>query len=271
MKNIDTCRKCKNQKFENTQGIICGLTNAKPTFEETCPEFIRNEEIKTIEYKFTKPNDKRATAAMILVGIVLFFEIITLFSDYFQFKLAKLAQEGGNITTSMIENNDLRQLVVYLLFMVVYGISAVTFIQWFRRGYNNLHQRINHCNQKEHWAVSSWFIPIICLFRPFQIMKEMWDETLELLKQYDKDYYPHDKTSILTWWWSLWIISSFAGNIVLRYGFTTDTAAELMNYTLASMIHSIIAISLAIFTLKMINSYSDMEAALEEKENATNN
>ncbi|NVK83195.1 MAG: hypothetical protein HWE21_02675 [Cytophagia bacterium] len=36
---LDFCRKCKNRKFDNEQGIICRLTDAKADFEDECPSF----------------------------------------------------------------------------------------------------------------------------------------------------------------------------------------------------------------------------------------
>ncbi|QHI38268.1 hypothetical protein IMCC3317_36580 [Kordia antarctica] len=39
---IEFCKKCVNKSFSSSQGIICGLTNEKPTFQFTCPDFVKD-------------------------------------------------------------------------------------------------------------------------------------------------------------------------------------------------------------------------------------
>lgn len=52
MKQLDYCTKCENRKFNPSVGIVCGLTSEKPTFEETCNDFIKDENA----YVAPKPN-----------------------------------------------------------------------------------------------------------------------------------------------------------------------------------------------------------------------
>jgi hypothetical protein len=40
---IDFCKICKNRSFNFNEGIICKLTNEKPSFEENCPSFDKDE------------------------------------------------------------------------------------------------------------------------------------------------------------------------------------------------------------------------------------
>ena len=49
MNKIELCKKCKNRKFDFKRGILCGLTDEKPTFEINCPHFEKDETVK--EYK----------------------------------------------------------------------------------------------------------------------------------------------------------------------------------------------------------------------------
>ncbi len=51
---------------------------------------------------------------------------------------------------------------------------------WFRRAYFNLHQKVSYLSHSEGWAAGSWFVPIVNLYRPYQIMKEIYVETKEL-------------------------------------------------------------------------------------------
>jgi len=39
---LKICKICQNKSFSNEKGLICGLTNEKPDFENECPHFILN-------------------------------------------------------------------------------------------------------------------------------------------------------------------------------------------------------------------------------------
>jgi len=72
------------------------------------------------------------------------------------------------------------ELILCTIYFIFYSISVITFIMWFRRAYFNLHQKVNHLSYSEGWAAGSWFVPIINLYRPYQIMKEIYIETKKL-------------------------------------------------------------------------------------------
>ncbi|KAB2807345.1 hypothetical protein [Phaeocystidibacter luteus] len=40
---LEYCKVCENRKFRMEQGIICGLTMEKPTFEDECPTYEHDE------------------------------------------------------------------------------------------------------------------------------------------------------------------------------------------------------------------------------------
>lgn len=61
-----------------------------------------------------RPNDKRAKNAETLILIVTALNVITIVSDYFQYKLLKNAALGL-VTTDEAVSNDMRQLILSLL------------------------------------------------------------------------------------------------------------------------------------------------------------
>jgi len=93
--------------------------------------------------KNLKSNEQRSKNAIILIWIVLTIEIVSLISDYFQYVLLHTVANGGEILTEAATANDTRQQLIALIFMIAYIISNVTFIQWFRRAYFNLHHKFS--------------------------------------------------------------------------------------------------------------------------------
>jgi hypothetical protein len=220
-----------------------------------------------------KPNEQRAKNAIILIWIVLALEIVSLISGYFQYVLLQTAANGGEISTETATANDTREQIIGIIYLIVYIISAVTFIQWFRRGYFNLHLRVNHLSQTEGWAAGSWFVPIVSLYRPYQIMKELYQETRELLVKKGLSINENFSTGFLGWWWTLWIINNAIGQFVFRYSMKAESIDELTISTVASMIGNVVGIPLALITVKVIKDYTNVEPLIieiKDEEETTN-
>jgi hypothetical protein len=211
-----------------------------------------------------KPNGQRAKNAITLIWIVFALEIISLISGYFQYDLLQTAANGGEISTESATANDTREQMIGIIYLIAYVISAITFIKWFRRAYFNLHLRVNHLSQTEGWAAGSWFVPIVSLYRPNQIMKELYQETKELLIKKGFSVNDNFTSSSLGWWWTLWIINNIMGNFVFRYSMKAESIDELTSSTIASMVGNIIGIPLALITVKVIKDYSNVEPLLSE-------
>ena len=211
-----------------------------------------------------KPNGQRAKNAIILIWLVLVFEIVSLISGYFQYDLLRVSAMGGEISLDTITANETSEIVVGLLSAITYIISAVTFIQWFRRAYYNLHLKVNFLNYTEGWAAGCWFVPFINLYRPYQIMKELYEETDELLSKKGISVNQTFSTTLLVWWWAFWIINNFVAQFVFRYTLKAESIDELTTSTIASMIGNLLGIPLALMAIKVIKDYSTVEPLLSE-------
>ncbi|WP_353119425.1 DUF4328 domain-containing protein [Myroides odoratus] len=212
------------------------------------------------------PNGQRAKNAIILIWIMLALDIISLISGYFQFDLLQMAAKGNEISIEQANANDTREQVISLLCSIAYIISGVTFIQWFRRAYYNLHLRVTNLSYKEGWAAGSWFVPILCLFRPYQIMKELHVETKALLARKGVSMNQNFSANILGIWWAFWIVNNAMGQYIFRYAQRAETIDELTICTVTSMANNIIGVLLALLTIKVITNYATVEPLLLESD-----
>lgn len=212
-----------------------------------------------------RPNGQRAKNAMLLIWIVMAIELVALISKCFQYNLLQTVANGGFITPDEANANDTTEQIIAILYLIVYLISGITFIQWFRRAYYNLHLKTEFLSHSEGWAAGSWFVPIICLYRPVQIMRELYEETKSFLTEKGVNIDEKLKTNALAPWWALWIINNLMGQIIYRY--SANTIDELINSTIANIILNIIGIPLALITIKIIKDYSSIEPLLVEVEN----
>ena len=78
------------------------------------------------------------------------------------------------------------------------------------------------------WAVICWFIPIISLFRPYQVVREVWNASAPDLQPGDRSWQEAGGTPFIKWWWALWLFSGWIGNLGLRRLFSSETAEELL-------------------------------------------
>lgn len=99
-----------------------------------------------------KPNEKRAKNAIILIWIMLAFDIISFISGYFQYNLLQSAANGVEISIETANANDLREQIIGITNLIVFFISAITFILWFRRAYYNLHLKLSFLSYREEWG-----------------------------------------------------------------------------------------------------------------------
>lgn len=217
--------------------------------------------------KNLKPNGQRAKNAITLIWIILGLEIVSLISGYFQYDMIQTFANNGDISMETADSNDIREQFIGIIYMIAFIISTVTFIQWFRRAYFNLHIKVNNLSHSEGWAAGSWFVPIVNLYRPFQIMKELFGETKKLFIKNEMTVSEIFNTNYLRLWWGFWIINNIIGQFVFRYSRNAETIEELTTLTIAGMIANIVGIPLALITVKIIRGYSKAEVQLNEIKN----
>ena len=221
------------------------------------------------------PNKKRAENAILLIWIVLAIEIISFTSSCLQYILLLAVENGAHVSEETATANDMRKQIVGILYFIAFSISGITFIMWFRRAYYNLHQRLNVLSHSEGWAAGSWFVPFINLYRPYQIMKELYGFTKAYFRKKGVFEKIHYTTDYLGWWWALWLITCFVASFVFRISRHADTIDDYMVLTIAQIIWSVLEIPLAFITIKVIKDYAKAEQLLseitEEMEEATSN
>ncbi len=266
MERIEVCKTCLNQKFDRSQGIVCGLTGVKPVFDKSCDDYIKDPKfIPRVSIKYIRPNEERAKLAVIFILIAVFVELISMISDYFETNIYLALERGEEISMVAAEASDLRQLIIAGFLILSTIVSAVTFIQWFRRAYYNLMVRVPRMGIQDGWAAGAWFVPVYNLYKPFSIMKELWVETSLLISK-RKDYTAQDH-SVVGWWWALWLISAVISQVAFRLTMHAETISNMILANYFYMVSAIVTIPLAFLTIRMIKTYSAIENELIGVEN----
>lgn len=208
-------------------------------------------------------NQKRANTLIIVFWIIVGIDVLALMSGYLELELLKEIKEGGIIDEDRANSSDLRQGVIGLLQTGIFIVSIIVFLNWFRRAYGNLHRiGIKNLKHSESWAVWSFFIPIIFLFRPVQIMSEIWRETQRKIKSYNTVYSIKKEDFIIGAWWTFFLFSNFVGKYVLKVAFKDETIEQLIEGSRAVLISDFIQIPEAIFVILIVRQLSKIELTL---------
>ncbi len=223
-------------------------------------EIIKEE---SIEKLVIWDNSKRAKNLMIIFWILTGLTLIGIISGYFELEILKNAQRGEFISDEEANASDTRQMIIGILQTGLYITSIVVFLNWFRRAYGNLHRLgLTYLKHKESMAVWTWFIPIIVLFRPVQIMNEIWNGTQEKIKVFDSTYNFKNGGLIIGLWWTLVIISNFIGRYVMKTAFKDETIEQLIEGSQAMLISDLLNISEALLVILIVFQLSKMETKL---------
>lgn len=220
-----------------------------------------------------KNNENRAKNALSLLWIIFIMYFVLIFSDILQTLMLNDIKSGITVSMEKVQLNDLRQLIVSYLYLAIFIISAITFILWFRRAYYNLHQKVTYLNYSEGWAAGAWFVPVVFLFYPLQIMKELYYETHELLEKNQIQPKAKNNQLIIGFWWALWIIVELLSRyefIKMRSATTVDDVLFLTNFSIVS---TILALVNTILIIKLVKDYALLESQLytisEESDNTS--
>ncbi|QDH78654.1 DUF4328 domain-containing protein [Echinicola soli] len=208
--------------------------------------------------------------AQLFVYLVMALHAVSIISGYMQYDLLIRAEEMG-ITDQEAEVNDLREQVIAILIIATYIVSAIVFLNWFRRAYFNLHTLMpNRLDFSEGWAVGAWFVPFINLYRPYRIMKELFDETESYLRRKKVAFDSQHQDGLVISWWVVWILGGFIDRISWRIYANAETIDELLEMTIMDMVSSGIIIVCGVLVARLIKDYSQLEQILANESNYEN-
>ncbi len=121
----------------------------------------------------------RATMAigLTLLSVVLQFALIV--SLIMQIAMLQSAQETGDLDPSTALSNDQRQMAITVATMVCMLANFMGLLVWMYPAQKNLPalQPTRPLEVSPGWAVVWFFVPIMNLFRPFQAMRQLWNES----------------------------------------------------------------------------------------------
>lgn len=148
-------------------------------------------------------------------------------------------------------------------FFVISLVAASYFIKWMYNAYFNLHAiKKVQLKYKKEWAIAGWFIPVVNLFMPFQIVQEIFLKT----QQATLGSKPVHSSAKVGWWWALFLLTSFLGaNTPYLIDPFYLTSLEILGFLLLRFV-GLVSLLVAISMVRITSHYEEELYNAFEKE-----
>jgi len=205
--------------------------------------------------------NKRTQVLFWIFILLIVLDIIAVFSDLSQADLINRVIRGEDVTESELIANDNRQAAIGFGQTVLYIAEAAVFFMWIYRANKNLRSlHTAGLRFTPGWAVGWFFIPFMNLFRPYQVVSEIWKASDPKVGTADDTSWEAVVTSpIVGCWWALFLISNFAANIAIRTAFGGIELSDLLNSTYAYMVSDGIDVVYLLTTIFMVRGISQFQ------------
>ena len=164
----------------------------------------------------------RTLSALLKINIAI--TVIDVFASLYDYYTYANLTPGIDPNETLLPSDAVNAIVGLVQFFL-FIILGITFLRWIYRMNKNLRTLSGEQMRfTPGWSVGWYFIPIANLFKPYQVMKEIWRVSHKNeLTTYD----------LLGWWWFLWIVSSFLGRLTFRL---TMRADDMESYAASALV-----------------------------------
>ena len=180
----------------------------------------------------------------VLLGLSVAIAVVSLFSSFMQAEL--LSRSSFSVAEG--QANDSREQFIGVLQLALYVFTVVIFGRWIVRANKNIRALgADDLRITPGWAVGYFFIPIVCLWRPYQAMKDLWQAS-----QDPTAWHSTPAGSILPAWWTLWLLSNFFGQLSFRLTMNARGVKDFLGATYVQMVCQALDIALCLVAMGLV-------------------
>lgn len=197
-------------------------------------------------------------ATVVLLCLNVASVLVTIPSSLAQLGLADRL-ETGDYDDAELDANDTR--AIGIVAFSLYIATAIVFAIWFHRAYTNLRAFGHETRHGTGWAIGGWIVPILSLFRPYQITREIWWTSAPSAEAGTE---LPSGPPVLVAWWAAWITNGVLGQIVFRTSMNVNTPSALKvatNLQMGSDVVMLVTAVLAVIIVRTITRRQEERAA----------
>lgn len=209
-----------------------------------------------LDFSKFKSNSERKKNVLITFYITAIIVVISIIINLiYYFSLEQYANdeiEDISLIESIYTYSAITQSIVITSTIVFFAI-------WFRRSYANLERMGINIDNANSMAVWSFFIPIVNLFKPLRIAKEI-DFKYDYLLQKLNDSHQSNNNSygILVAWWIVYWINNIVSRLISTSQYDSfEQALENHQYLIINNFILLLSIGLTILMIRTIGKSED--------------
>lgn len=190
----------------------------------------------------------RGTAAILTLVVCLLAECLSVAIDFAHLNLAERESQGLIISAKEQWHSATLTTFNHVFRLATTVTAAVAFCMWMYRAYDNLPLlRSPGLQYSPTWAAGAFFVPILNLFRPYQIAQELWKASDPVMPLRSRAWRESSSSAIVAGWWGAWLggrlIGVLSGRVSLLEPSTLDALeAAVTLRTLAAVILLVAAV-----------------------------
>jgi len=221
------------------------------------PENSEKTVIRTEAYHYLKDPTSLTNAVKISYWIVFFICIFGIISNIIQLDLINKFR----ITRAEAEANDTRQLIIFIIAIIAGLTNRVLFFMWVYRANLNCHGfNAQGMQFTPGWSVGWFFIPFANLFKPYQVIKEIWHVSDDP-QEWEKNQYSKSST-LPALWWGLWLLSGIFSMVSYFVSRSIHTRRELETSTVIAIIGDIIVLPIIMVFIALVKNIFERQDKL---------
>ena len=164
----------------------------------------------------------------------------------------------GQLSPDQVANNDPIQVVVGLLQSGLGIVTGIAFLKWIYRAYKNIKGfGAEGLRFSPGWAVGYYFIPILSLIRPVQVMGEIWRASDD-----PGNWRQKPGSWLIAGWWTLFLLYTGVTQISLEIAFQASTNDQWTLAAVLAILGDLFSIPLSIITLRLVTEIYRRQEAL---------
>jgi hypothetical protein len=192
---------------------------------------------------------------VILLWVNICFAAISGASGLIDVKLWLDFQAGIELTNEQADIHELRQQIIATLYFLENIPLVVVFCIWiYRANYNVRQLGAADMQFSPGWAVGWYFVPIMNLWKPYQVMKEIWQASANPARWQDEP-----RGSILPLWWTFFLLSAAVSIVTIRFSMSAEAAPEMIAFGSVSVAGDVIEIGSSLIALVLVRQIYRMQ------------
>ena len=208
-------------------------------------------------------SQRRAAVVTSLFGLGILLSIAIVAFNVHRYQLMDRILRNEGFTERDIEISDNLQFFLDIAWLVWYISTVVAFLMWTHRVHWNL-PALGATNLKfnPRNAVGWYFAPLLNLFRPYQVMREIYNASdPATFVDGSSDWRSRNAPAVVKMWWTLFLIMGFVGNAVSRESIKADTPLAYQDVAAMSVVDETFSIAAMLAATWLVRSIARRQEA----------